>query len=353
MAAGGENLLKYSTEFPRVQSVPIDSRQEDPYNAGEIRYMYREPSDPAGVYSLVFYWHGGGWPNFTKYLKGLHFYRRLVHDERFPGWKLVVYTDTETLNNLAYFDTDTPEIVNQKKMMNSVLNDPKLILAFVTWPEYAPFQTVENTNVSPWTGKAREYQKIFARNAPELSMKIHGPVFRCFRYHAFHYFPYIPVYVRDADTTFFWSDKLNAATLDEEFTKESQWEAAFFKYFTEFNRGNGNKYPMLLGTQVEYTRKWHKNARLPLTPGGKNFYGHNLPSYREGGMFGIYAGMMAYNGGIDEWKSPMLWHSSLDYIRGVCKILPNTGISVLNTQPLFNTLTEIIDSMPNQPVIHT
>jgi predicted acylesterase/phospholipase RssA len=34
-------------------------------------------------------------------------------------------------------------------------------------------------------------------------------------------------------------------------------------------------------------------------------------------------------------------------------ILPNTGISLLNTQPLFNTLTKIIDTMPNQPVIHT
>jgi len=34
-------------------------------------------------------------------------------------------------------------------------------------------------------------------------------------------------------------------------------------------------------------------------------------------------------------------------------ILPNTGISILNTKPLHNTLTKIIDTMPNQPVVHT
>ena len=34
-------------------------------------------------------------------------------------------------------------------------------------------------------------------------------------------------------------------------------------------------------------------------------------------------------------------------------ILPNTGISLLNTKPLYNTLTKIIDTMPNPPSIHT
>jgi NTE family protein len=39
--------------------------------------------------------------------------------------------------------------------------------------------------------------------------------------------------------------------------------------------------------------------------------------------------------------------------RMIYDVFPNTGISLLNTQPLFNTLTGIIDTMPNQPVIHT
>lgn len=34
-------------------------------------------------------------------------------------------------------------------------------------------------------------------------------------------------------------------------------------------------------------------------------------------------------------------------------LLPNTGMSILNTEPLFKTLTKIIQSMPKNPSIHT
>lgn len=34
-------------------------------------------------------------------------------------------------------------------------------------------------------------------------------------------------------------------------------------------------------------------------------------------------------------------------------VLPNTGISLLNTEPLYKTLTTIIEKMPNKPAIHT
>lgn len=39
--------------------------------------------------------------------------------------------------------------------------------------------------------------------------------------------------------------------------------------------------------------------------------------------------------------------------RMIYKVLPLTDISILNTEPLFNTLTNIISKMPNKPVIHT
>jgi NTE family protein len=39
--------------------------------------------------------------------------------------------------------------------------------------------------------------------------------------------------------------------------------------------------------------------------------------------------------------------------RMVYKLLPPTEVSVLNTEPLFNTLLKVIDKMPNEPVIHT
>ena len=37
----------------------------------------------------------------------------------------------------------------------------------------------------------------------------------------------------------------------------------------------------------------------------------------------------------------------------IYKLLPTTGISILNTAPLNHTLTEIINKMPNKPVVHT
>ncbi len=37
----------------------------------------------------------------------------------------------------------------------------------------------------------------------------------------------------------------------------------------------------------------------------------------------------------------------------IYKYFPSTEISILNTEPLFKTLTDIIYNMPNEPVIHT
>lgn len=37
----------------------------------------------------------------------------------------------------------------------------------------------------------------------------------------------------------------------------------------------------------------------------------------------------------------------------IYNVFPPTGVSILNTDPLFNTLTKIIDGMPNYPVVNT
>lgn len=39
--------------------------------------------------------------------------------------------------------------------------------------------------------------------------------------------------------------------------------------------------------------------------------------------------------------------------RMVYKLFPTTGVSVLNTEPLFNTLNAVISRMPGEPVVHT
>ena len=37
----------------------------------------------------------------------------------------------------------------------------------------------------------------------------------------------------------------------------------------------------------------------------------------------------------------------------IFEVAPFTGVSVLNTEPLYKTLTLVIDKMPNKPVVHT
>jgi predicted acylesterase/phospholipase RssA len=39
--------------------------------------------------------------------------------------------------------------------------------------------------------------------------------------------------------------------------------------------------------------------------------------------------------------------------RMIYDVIPNTGLSLLNTEPLYKTLTTIIEKMPNNPSIHT
>jgi len=39
--------------------------------------------------------------------------------------------------------------------------------------------------------------------------------------------------------------------------------------------------------------------------------------------------------------------------RMVYKLLPSTEVSLLNTEPLFNTLLKVIEKMPNEPIVHT
>ncbi len=39
--------------------------------------------------------------------------------------------------------------------------------------------------------------------------------------------------------------------------------------------------------------------------------------------------------------------------RMIYKVLPTTSVSLLNTEPLFNTLLKVINKMPGEPVIHT
>lgn len=67
----------------------------------------------------------------------------------------------------------------------------------------------------------------------------------------------------------------------------------------------------------------------------------------------LNAGFLSYYSNINQGiKTAEYIYSSIRN-RMIYDVLPNTGISVLNTEPLYRTLTKIIDKMPNGPIIHT
>jgi len=67
----------------------------------------------------------------------------------------------------------------------------------------------------------------------------------------------------------------------------------------------------------------------------------------------LNAGFLSYYSNINQGiKTAEYIYSSIRN-RMIYDVLPNTGLSLLNTEPLYRTLTKIIDKMPNEPVIHT
>ena len=67
----------------------------------------------------------------------------------------------------------------------------------------------------------------------------------------------------------------------------------------------------------------------------------------------LNAGFLSYFNNIEEGiKTAETIYSTIKN-RMVYKLLPSTEVSLLNTEPLFNTLLKVIDKMPNEPVIHT
>jgi NTE family protein len=67
----------------------------------------------------------------------------------------------------------------------------------------------------------------------------------------------------------------------------------------------------------------------------------------------LNAGFLSYYSNINQGiKTAEYIYSSIRN-RVIYDIAPNTGLSLLNTEPLYKTLTKIIDKMPNEPIIHT
>ncbi len=282
-----------------IRNVPIDMRirEEDPDRRGNIQYMYNTPSEPVGVFSFTWYYrHDPEQSNknvrsdirgdrLMKYLEGLLMYIRIVEDPQFAGWKVVLYTDQNSIDNLEHiFRTyyDKSPNMSHKNTANYILSHPKVIVAICSWPEY-------------YTGY----------NDPTIvdpAKKIDGVILRVFRTRAFCDFHGIPVFVRDADTIFPQKVESTLPTDDEGIITLHKYYIEFFTTwehaFLENHRRTG--LPFLVTSYIGYHRPWHYNR----------IYDFNT--------IGFFAGLTNSLGGLPQWNPEdpnNLWLKSIDFIR--------------------------------------
>jgi hypothetical protein len=272
--------------------VPIDLTQPE---GGYVEFR-GDITAPAGIYSFSYYFrkaaigpkayngknidvHEHPW---AIYIRGLDLYTQLVKSGApSEGLKVVIYTDQQTLDDI---DECMPSLA--KELIQEVFADPAVILAKVVWPEYAPF---------PADAAVSNKEK-----------KVDNAILRTFRMFSFAVFN-CPVFVRDADTTF------DIAYGPTEKTLEiiRVWETTFF----EQARAKG--FPMIYASQTGYIRKFHVNYRIE---------GESAQS------LGTFAGLVNSLGGLQA-EMRELWQEALAYIRGTCRIVPETGISSNQANP--------------------
>jgi predicted patatin/cPLA2 family phospholipase len=79
----------------------------------------------------------------------------------------------------------------------------------------------------------------------------------------------------------------------------------------------------------------------------------NFDTYTGISAGALNAGFLSYYKNINEGIITAENLYSTINNRMIYKLIPPTDVSILNTEPLFNTLFNIINKMPNKPVIHT
>lgn len=305
----------------------IDKTEEGSPRAGTIEYTWNEPTNPAGVFSFVYYFRKERLKvplfsqdhHYTQYINGLDLYLQIAKSEAFRGWKVVIYIDEKTL-----VDIEGHMPSPAKERIEKIFLDPAVILAIVRWPRYSPLvaeSVAAEVGGGGAAGGAEGAGKEGAVEPTEEQFKgmVENAIMRCFRYHAFTYFK-CPVFVRDADTYFSIEYLSSNSGLAHQGAMEKiggevgEWEHTLLLEHTKYSAAHDT--PMLYGTQPDYSRRWHINAR----PDREEFPG----------SIGTYAGMINYLGGLPEWdeeKGGSLWQESIDYIKAVCSIDPTTGIS--------------------------
>ena len=260
---------------------------DDP-TKGTITYKMKGEA-PKGVFSSAYYFRetdcltctdykgqDSPWVKTDVYKTGLLQYLRVTEQPEFAGWKLIIYIDQHSIENPVFKNsattTNSARIQKHNKEWAEIENHPNVIFGVIVWPEYAVG--------SKGDGKT-----------------IDNAIIRALRMKAYHDFPTIPVFVRDADTLFENLVK-NDRILNGDpplYRKIAIWESTLYEAIKKiFSTG---PYQILIASQPNYQRQWHVHPDTGVK------------------TTGCYAAVTSSIGNIPEWTDGSLWRKCLAYFR--------------------------------------
>jgi hypothetical protein len=214
------------------------------------------------------------WVKTDVYKVGILHYLRVTELPDFVGWKVVIYLDRHSLENPVFrTNTETERAIKHKEEWRMISEHPNVVFAVVEWPEYSVG--------SKGDGKT-----------------IDNAILRALRFKAFHDFPDLPVFLRDADTLFENLIKGGGATTTlANFTEAlGKWEKTLWDALVVLF-ASPNPYRILVASQPNYYRQWHVHPKTGVR------------------TTGCYAAITSTLGNLPEFKDGSLWKACLAYLR--------------------------------------
>lgn len=267
--------------------VPIYSKEEA---KGTITYQLDEESlkTSNGFFSFAYYNHakttGQSWKakGSSIYIWGLTLYSQMLGQGPFANWKMIIYTDSYTYENLK----GIPKEEYDYERIQNLLNNPNIVFALVEWEE--------------------QYRR------PDVK-QMNGGALRAFRSRAPFDFPNKYVFIRDADT--FWEENVKRLQLRGRFSSNAayesyiarlaetflEWETNFFSVLNELV--SRMRKPLLvvgtgdMGFGQNYKKPYHDNELTDLV----------LP-------YGVFAGFINVTPGVPVFQTMKAWDTFIEYV---------------------------------------
>ena len=284
-----------------LQSAIVKMIDPDKESAGSIDYKSNRPlTDMKGMFVTTYYFRDSDcttcndfkgqdspWVKTDVYKVGILHYLHVTELPDFVGWKVVIYLDRHSLENPVFrTNTNTARAIKHKEEWSKISSHPNVVFAVVEWPEYSVG--------SKGDGKT-----------------IDNAVLRALRFKAFHDFPDLPVFLRDADTLFENLIKGGGptSTLANFAEALGKWEKTLWDALVVLF-ADPNPYRILVASQPNYYRQWHVHPKTGVR------------------TTGCYAAITSTLGNLPEFKDGSLWKSCLAYIRENMQIVKD-GVNLV------------------------